>query len=101
MAKMETRRISAQLVSSVAYVVLRFRPFAIRPPLMLEIYGTHKSKKSQRRHHGEVAQGISSGRISRIIRRSSSSTHAKSKTSNAQFCNAAVLNVIASRAARH
>jgi serine/threonine protein kinase len=34
------------------------RRFAIRAQVMLEICGTRASKKSQRRQHGEVAQGI-------------------------------------------
>src|SRR5277367_3273874 len=43
---MEARRTSAQLVSRAGYAVLRFRRFAIRPPLMLEIVA-HAQPKSR------------------------------------------------------
>src|ERR1700678_3825847 len=67
MAKMEAIRISAQLDSPAASVLLRFRRFAIRPPLMLKIVAHAQAKshssggtmaKSRREFLADASAGL-------------------------------------------
>src|SRR5271156_2385319 len=63
---MEARRTSAQLVSRAGYAVLRFRRFAIRPPLMLEICAHNQAQsrgggsmtKSRREFLADASAGL-------------------------------------------